>query len=134
MRLRTLLWSGCISAAFAVYAVPASAARAPQQCVAGEPTAASYTWDFKGEANTIFKDIQSDAQDAVDHAGILQSYALDSQLSWDAHAEELEYLKSDINEIGAKLCRLQTIRRVVAPWQQNVIDQIATDTRLMAEG
>jgi hypothetical protein len=101
--------------------------------VAGEPTAASYTWDFKGEANTIFKDIQSDARDAVDHAGILQSYALDSQLSWDAHAEELEYLKSDINDIGAKLCRLQTIRRVVAPWQQNVIDRIATDTRLMAD-
>ena len=54
-------------------------------------------------------------------------------VTWDAHADELEYLKSEINDIGAKLCRLQTIRRVVAPWQQNVIDQIATDTQLMAD-
>ncbi len=133
MRLRTLLCSGCISAALALCAVPASAATASHQCVAAEPTAASYTWDFKGEANTIFKDIQSDAQDALYHADMLQSFARDNQMTWDAHADELEYLKAEINDIGAKLCRLQTIRRVVAPWQQNEIDQIVTDTQLMAD-
>lgn len=133
MRFRTLLWSGCISAALAVYAVPASAATASHQCVASEPTAASYTWDFKGEANTIFQDIQSDAQQALYHADMLQSYARDPQMTWDAHADQLDSLKSEINDIGAKLCRLQTIRRVVAPWQQNVIDKIVTDTQLMAD-
>ena len=117
----------------AVCAVPASAATASHQCVAAEPTAASYTWDFKGEANTIFKDIQSDAQDASYHADMLQSFARDPQMTWDAHADELEYLKGDVNDIGAKLCRLQTIRRVVAPWQQNGIDRIVTDTQLMAD-
>ena len=55
---------------------------------------------------------------------MLQSFARDPHMTWDAHADELEYLKSEINDIGAKLCRLQTIRRVVAPWQQNEIDQI----------
>jgi hypothetical protein len=133
MRLRTLLWSGCISAALALYAVPASAASTSHQCVAAEPTAASYTWDFKGEATTIFKDIQSDAQDALYHADMLQAFARDPHMTWDAHADELSYLKSEINDIGAKLCRLQTIRRVVAPWQQNEIDQIVTDTQLMAD-
>jgi hypothetical protein len=133
MRFRTLLWSGCISAALAVCAIPASAATASHQCVAAEPTAASYTWNFKGEANTIFRDIQTDAQDASYHADMLQSFARDPNMSWDSHADELEYLKSDINDIGAKLCRLQTIRRVVAPWQQNMIDQIVTDTQLMAD-
>jgi hypothetical protein len=134
MRLRTLLWSGCISAALALYAVPASAAAsASHQCVAAEPTAASSTWDFKGEANTIFKEIQSDAQQALYHADMLQSFAPDPHMTWDAHADELEYLKGEINDIGAKLCRLQTIRRVVAPWQQNAIDQILSDTQLMAD-
>jgi hypothetical protein len=133
MRLRTLLWSGCISAALALCAVPASAATASHQCVAAEPTAASYTWNFKGEANSIFRDIQSDAQEASYHADMLQSIARDPQTTWDAHADELEYLKSDINDIGAKLCRLQTIRRVVVPWQRNVIDQIVDDTQLMAD-
>lgn len=133
MRFRTLLWSGCISAALAVCAIPASAATASHQCVAGEPTAASYTWNFKSEANTIFQEIQSEAQDASYHADMLQSFARDPNMSWDSHADQLEYLKSDINDIGAKLCRLQTIRRVVAPWQQNVIDRIVTDTQLMAD-
>ena len=133
MRLRTLLSSGCISAALALCAVPASAASAPHQCVAAEPTTASYTWDFKGEANTIFKDIQSDARDALYHADMLQSFARDPHMTWDSHADELEYLKSEINDIGAKLCRLQTIRRVVAPWQQTEIDKVVTDTQLMAD-
>jgi hypothetical protein len=45
----------------------------------------------------------------------------------------LEDLKGDINDIGAKLCRLETIRRVVAPWQKREIDRIATTVRLMAD-
>ena len=101
--------------------------------MSAKPTAASYTWDFKSEANTIFKDVQSDARQALDHAGELQSFTRDNNLSWKTHADQLEYLKSDIDDIGAKLCRLETIRRVVAPWQQHVIDRIGTSVRLMAD-
>lgn len=132
MRLRTLFWSSCISAAIAVSAIPAAAATV-SQCAAGKPTAASCTWDFKGEANTIFKDVQADAQQALYHADKLQSFAGDPNLDWQIHADQLEYLKGEINDIGTKLCRLKTIRRVVAPWQQLVIDQIATNARLMAD-
>jgi hypothetical protein len=131
MRLRTLLWTTCISAALAV-AAPATAATVPQQCVAGEPTAASQTWDFKGEANNIFKDIQSDAQQAATDADYLQSLDQDYQVSWDSHAVHLDSLRAEINDIGAKLCRLQTIRRMLAPWQQNAVDQIAGEAQLMA--
>jgi len=129
MRLRTLLWSGCLSAAMAVAAVPAAAVH---ECVAGPPAAASYSWNFKAEANGIFKQIRSAAQDALYHADKLQSFADDRGLDWQTHANQLEDVKSDINDIGAQLCRLETIRRVVAPWQQHTIDQIAADTRLMA--
>ena len=132
MRLRTLLWSSCITAALTVSAALATAATVPQQCVATEPTAASQTWDFKGEANTIFKDIQSDADQALNDADHLQSLDRDSLVSWESHAEQLESLKSEINDIGAKLCRLQTIRRMLAPWQQNAVDQIAGEAQLMA--
>jgi len=123
------------SAASAALALSASAATAAETraCAAGTPTAASNTWDFKGEANGIFKDIQSDAQAALDHADILQSYADDSELSWQAHADELLPIKEEINDIGARLCRLETIRRVLAPWQQHAVDQIAETARLMAD-
>lgn len=121
MRLRALLWSSCISAAMAISAIPAGAAAA-NGCAAGRPT----------EANGIFKEIQSDAEQALYHADKLESFADDLKLDWDTDATELDYLRSDINDMGAKLCRLETIRRGVAPWQQLAIDQIATTARLMA--
>jgi len=132
MRVRTLLWSSSIAAALTVGAALATAATVPQECVAAEPTAASRTWDFQGEANTIFKDIQSDADQALNDAGHLQSLDRDSLVSWESHAQQLESLKTEINDIGAKLCRLQTIRRVLAPWQQQAVDQIASEAQLMA--
>jgi hypothetical protein len=131
MQLKTLLLSSCISAALA-FAASATAATVPQECVAAEPTAASQTWDFKGEANNIFKDIQSDAQQAATDADYLQSLDRDPMMSWESHAEHLESLKAEINDIGAKLCRLQTIRRMLAPWQQSAVDQIVGEAQLMA--
>ncbi len=100
--------------------------------MAREPTAASLTRDFKGEANTIFKEVQDEAQQALYNADELKSFAENSNLDWQTHASQLGYLKSEINDIGAKLCRLEAIRRVLAPWQQHVIDEIATGARLMA--
>jgi hypothetical protein len=35
--------------------------------------------------------------------------------------------------MGKKLCRLETIRRVVAPWQQETIERIASQLPLMAD-
>lgn len=131
MGLRTLFWSGCVSTAMVALAIPATAA-AVHECVSGNPTAASYTWDFKGETNMIFKDIQSDAQQALNHADKLQSFQ-GSDLSWQTHASELDALKDEVNDMGAKLCRLEAIRRVVAPWQQAEIDRIAAAVRLMAD-
>ena len=67
------------------------------------------------------------------HADKLQSFARDPDLDWQTHASQLEDLKYEINDMGAKLCRLETIRRVVAPWQQGEIDRIGTSVRLMAD-
>ncbi len=35
--------------------------------------------------------------------------------------------------MGRRLCRLEQIRRVVAPWQQQAIDRVAPQVRLMAD-
>jgi len=132
MRLRALLWSSCISAAMAVSAFAATSA-ATRECPAGKVSAESYTHDFKGEANAVFKDVQNDAQEALYHADQLEGFAQNGNISWESQAVQLDQVKGDINDIGAKLCRLETIRRVVAPWQQGAIDQIAMDARLMAD-
>jgi hypothetical protein len=100
--------------------------------VAGQATPASYTWDFKGEANTIFQDIQFQAQQSVYDADALEGAARDG-LTWYSQGGYLEDLKTDIDTIGTKLCRLETIRSAVAPWQQRMIDRIAASTVLMAD-
>jgi hypothetical protein len=135
MRFGALVGTGCIFVAMAVSAAAATAAVAPAMapaCMAGQPTAASYTWDFKGEAKTIFDDIQSDAQQASDDADMLQSFTRSPDLSWQTSAYELSQLSDAIDDIGAKLCRLDAIRRVVAPQQQRMIDLISAEARLMS--
>src|SRR5664279_5146998 len=132
MKLRTLFFSSIISIATAAFAAPATTA-AVHECVPGKPTAASYTWNFKGEANTIFQEVRADAQQALNHADRLQSYADSENLSWQIHAGQLNPLKEEVNDMGRKLCRLEVIRRVTAPWQQAEIDRIAKTVRLMAD-
>jgi hypothetical protein len=132
MRFGTLFISSLVSTAIAVAAVPATAPAA-QGCAIGKPTAASYSWDFKGEANAIFKEVALETRQAMDQADRLMSLEVDPNVSRETHAAQLNDLKDEINDIGAKLCRLETIRRMVSPWQQRVIDQVATTSRLMVD-
>lgn len=129
MNLKTLLYSICASAAMVLFSMPVGAA-VKKDCEAGKPTAASYSWDFHSEANKIFADLDSDAQQVLDHAERLQSY---SGLTWQAHADQLEPLRNEVNDMGAMLCRLETIRGAVSPWQQKTIDEIAAILHLMAD-
>jgi hypothetical protein len=132
IKYRELLIGGCVAAAMAISSVPAVAASVCE-CVPGKPTAASYTWNFKGEANSLFHQIQEDAQDAQYHADHLDSLARNVDIHWQTHLSQLAFVKNDINDMGAKLCRLEVIRSAVAPWQKTEIDRIATDVRLMAD-
>jgi hypothetical protein len=132
MNLRTLVLCGCASLATIAFAAPPSPL-AVHECACGKVSAASYTWDFKGEANQIFQDIQSDADSALYHADKVQSFAQDSQISWQSHSEQLDALRQDVNDMSSRLCRLEQIRRVTDPWQQREIDRIATTVRLMID-
>jgi hypothetical protein len=132
MKLRTLLMSGCVSAALAAF--PAMAAISPARgCPVAKPTPASYTWNFQKETDGIFQDIQSDAQQVYTHAANLQAIAEAQELSWFSNGDQLDQIASLVNDMGRQMCRLETIRRVDTPWQQRTIDSIATTLHLMAD-
>jgi len=133
MRINHFLLGACIFPLMAAIPPAASAAVRVKQCIAGAPTPASYTWSFQEEANNVFQAIQSDAAQAKYHAEKLQSFQWNSGLSWQSHAGQLLRLKQEVSDMGERLCRLETIRRVVAPWQQRTIDRIAESVRLMAD-
>jgi hypothetical protein len=105
---------------------------AVHECVPGSPTAASFTWDFKAEANSIFQDLETLARQTSNDADQLQTYDRGNSVGWEVQADQLDILKQEVNDMGAKLCRLESIRRVLAPWQQTEIDRIAGEVQLMA--
>jgi len=113
-------------------AMPVSSmAATAQSCVPGKATPESYTWDFKAEASKLLDQIRMDAVKAQGRADVIKTYNLEP-ISWQSHADELTAIKREINDMGRKLCRLEQIRRVLAPWQQQTIDRIAPQVRLMA--
>jgi len=122
----------CVSAGMVFAAAPV-ATHGAHACVCGKPTAASYTWDFKGETNNTFKTIQDDAAAVRMHAANLEAYSYDLNVSWDSDIEELNRVAEAVDDLGSRLCRLEVIRRVDAPWQRKEINRIARTVQLMAD-
>jgi hypothetical protein len=131
MRLRHT--PGLVALIAAMVALPLASQAAPQSCTAGKPTKASNTWNFRAEATRLLSGIQADAAKAHAHADKLNTYDLDSSITWQYHAHRLAELKNEVDDMGRKLCRLQQIRRVTAPWQQKAIDEAKVSVRLMAD-
>lgn len=132
MTLRTLMVSTCALAATVALVGPGMAAAA-HECVPGSPTAASYTFDFMSEANTIFQDLETLARQTRYDADQLVTYNRGHEGDWEVQADQLNILKQEVNDMGTKLCRLESIRRVLAPWQQAEVDRIAGEVQLMAD-
>lgn len=76
------------------------------------------------EATRLLKQVASEARTTVTHAERLQSFQLGKQVSFHAHAYELERAKGAVNSMGRDLSRLQEIHSEALPWQQAVINQI----------
>jgi hypothetical protein len=105
--------------------LPAATKSENRSCVLGTPTAASYTWNFPSEAQGLLNDIATDAREARVHSDRLDRFASDPDLSWQSHAVELSAIRDAVNDMGSKLCRLETIRRVALPWEKKAIDDAA---------
>ncbi len=115
-RLLGCLFSGALI-------LPAAPVSTSQSCVSGAPTAQSYTWNFRQEAEGLLDDVGAEAWQASFHADQLQNFS--QQIAWQEHADELNAIRAEVNDMGSKLCRLEAIRRVVAPWEQKAIDDAA---------
>jgi len=81
------------------------------------------TWDFQKEASGLLGDVQVLSGKLRLVADKLESFPR-SKLSWESHANQLSLVREHINQIGDRLERLQEIRHVTSPWQQQAIDRI----------
>jgi hypothetical protein len=80
-------------------------------------------WDFRGEAANLLREMQALSGKLDTDADQLASFSR-SNLSWESHAQQLSAVRENINTIGERLARLQEIRHVTSPWQQQAIDRV----------
>lgn len=105
---------------FLAGSVAASSLRAP----AAEPVAAS-DWDFQKEATGLLGEVKTIAYNLERDAETLSAFARDNRVSWHTHAYYLNSVAGHINQINERLNRLQAIKHVTAPWQQQAVDRVA---------
>ena len=91
--------------------------------VPAQPVSQCEDVNYQAEASQLLRQVRSNAVKLASDADVLGSYAR-SGISREGHAKQINLVRDHINAIGKRLERLQTIRHVVAPWQQYAIDSV----------
>jgi hypothetical protein len=104
---------------------------APRSVFVGAAVCQSEDRNFPAEASSLLKEVQFTATLLARDAGILQSYSR-SGLSRESHTDRITVVKHHINNMGEKLNRLQAIRHLVTPWQQQAIDSVVSPAMMLA--
>jgi len=89
-------------------------------------------WNFHEEASRLLKEVQSTATLLSREAGVLHSFTRGS-LGWDTHINQVNVVKDHINTMGKNLERLQEIRHVAMPWQQQAIHSVIPSALILAK-
>src|SRR5438034_1370569 len=121
MRVKLIRKIGYTVIAAVLLAGSVFAASPAQQPTARCPDAV--TWDFQKEASGLLGEVQALSGKLRLDAEKLESFPR-SKLSWESHANQLNLVREHVNQIGDRLERLQEIRHVTSPWQQQAIDRI----------
>ncbi len=95
----------------------------PREIQPCEPTPTSSSWDFPSEASSLLKEVHGVAGQLRRDADRLESLNR-SKVSWQSHAQQLNQVREHINSSGEVLARLNQVRHVTLPWQQQAIDRI----------
>ena len=84
------------------------------------------------EISSLLSDAQHHAALLDDDADQLVSYTR-SKLHWKSHAQQLESMKTHVNNLGKVTGQLNDLRSEGSPWQQQAIDQINPLLKDMAD-
>ena len=82
--------------------------------------------------NRLLSQLRDNANRTCNDAGKLVAYKNNLDISWDLHLASWNYLKSDVNAMGALILRLNDARDGAAPLQQKQIDQALSLIQTMA--
>lgn len=86
----------------------------------------------ENDTYNLFNNLRATAYSAETHATDLETIANTPTTSWESHARNLDYLKEDINTMGAALATLERMRDNLTPAEREEIDRTAPLLRQMA--
>lgn len=108
-----------------------SLSAAPRGSASSVATCQAEDWNFQAEASRLLKEVQSTASLLARDAEALHWYA--RSISWSSHVNQVNTVKNHINTMGKHLERLQAIRHVATPWQQQAIQSVMPSALILAE-
>ncbi len=100
--------------------------------VAGPSYATAQTNPDSAQITQLLKQAKSYATQAESDAAELDSYS-GSSLQWHTHAQQLEKIRSHVNNLGKLHQQMIDMRHEGSPWQQEAIDRIDPLLRQMAD-
>ena len=80
----------------------------------------------------IMKDLEARAGDAADQAAEIQASVFSSNTSWEVHADKLQAMKDDVNDMSRLLSRLDEMRAQLGPEDREVVDRASALLKEMA--
>jgi hypothetical protein len=119
-----------IALASAVLLSPVIALANAQACSAPPPYPANYS----REASNLMDTMRYDAQRVADHAFQLQNYTRELNLvDWTTHSYQLNRIRSEVDDMGKRLCTLESIQSVTVPKEQQLVAQVAPLVQELAD-
>ncbi len=110
-----------------------SLAAAPPTTTPEKTGAAAQSSSVLREASQLLDSIRISAAKAKTSATQLDVFATNPYIEWQAHGEELAAIRDDVNDMGRAAERLEALRPMAAPWQQQAIDRTVPLVKLMAD-
>ena len=111
--------------------VPAAALLLAASLAAAPAASPPSAWNFTAEASNLLDRAQSLSVTLKADGARLESLTR-SHVTWQAHAYQLNLVRQHVNEMGPILTRLQEIRHVAAPWQQQATDRVVPLAAVLA--
>jgi hypothetical protein len=108
-----------------------SLSAAPREAASRVANCSVDDWNFQAEAAGLLKDVQSTATVLTRDADLLHSYTR-GDISWESHVNQVSMVKDHINTMGKHLHRLQAIRHLATPEQQQAINSIMPAALILA--
>ena len=122
--MRSIFWKTVSFLSVAALLSPLGLFASSSDCT-GTPSSLSNTWASQREATELLEDVHSRAAQILNYADRLEALNREGPVSvWQDQARQLQNIRDNVNKMAPSLCRLQAIKSVALPWQQQVIDRI----------